>query len=63
LSDTGQELALAAGRCSYSIAGHAPGGILQIVPLSGREAKNVIPFSPRVPRKAEAHAGSTDGAA
>jgi hypothetical protein len=63
VSDAGQEYATLAARGAYQTAGHYPGGIIQITPLSGLSAPNVLQFRPRPPRTTEAAAGSTDGAA
>jgi hypothetical protein len=41
------EAAAAAARSSYLISGHAEGGLLHVVPISGMEAPNAIPFRPR----------------
>lgn len=50
LSNAGSELAMAAARASYSRVGHDAGGILQVVPISGMEAPNVLPLRPRKPK-------------
>ncbi|MGY8705121.1 hypothetical protein RAD16_05180 [Bradyrhizobium sp. 18BD] len=41
------DVAYEAARRAYAAAGHAGGGMLQIVPVSGREAPNVIALSER----------------
>lgn len=47
MSDNASALAAAAARAAYAAAGHLTAGLFQVVPVSGREAPNIIPFPSR----------------